>query len=321
MIKFHIPGIMRFDIINTILINLLKEHKEYFYDDISIAGIYGSFTPCLWNGGRVFTGNYQDQNKRKEIVQKYNDLGIGIIYTFTNTSVDSRGYADYLCNSDMDNIINNTDINKIIIADENLKQYIKNKYSDKDLKFILSITSDVVLEKDMKLLKELEDQYDLIVPNYNFNNTKSLLNTKNPSKYEILLNPQCVDNCKFEKEHYKSISDVNSEKITALEQFQCPYESNTIYKLENFINNKAFIKVEDLYSKYKDKGFTTFKINGRTTDEWNVVQYYLYYMVKPEYKDTVFEYFSDYVEEYDDIIEPNNNSNIYPKVEINPTNE
>lgn len=321
MIKFHIPGIATFDIINTILINLLKEHKEYFYDDISIAGIYGTFSPCAWNGGRIFAGNYQDQNERKEMVEKYNDLGIGIIYTFTNTSVDSRGYADYLCNSDIDNIINNTDINKIIIADENLKQYIQNKYSDKDLKFILSTTSDAVLEKNMKLLKELEDQYDLIVPNYNFNNTKSLLNIKNSSKYEILLNPQCIDNCKFEKEHYKNISDINSERLTLLDEFKCPYEANMIHRLENLMNNKSFVTVEDLYSKYKNKGFTTFKINGRTSGDWNVVQYYLYYMVKPEYKDTVFEYFSDYVYEPDENMILNNNSNIYPKVETNPINE
>lgn len=302
MIKFHIPGIKRFHEINSILIDLLNNHKEYFYDDISIAGIYGTFIPCIWNAGRTFMDEYITDEEKQELVKYYNNLGIGIIYTFTNTSLDARLYADYMGNFDVRCILDNTDINKIIVADEQFKQYLNNTYSDKSLKFILSTTSDIVIDNanNMKGLTEYEDQYDLIVPNYNLNNSKQLLNTKNPSKYEILLNPQCVDNCKFEKEHYKSISNMNIGILNMTEEFKCPYEANSTHALHDMSKNKHFISVEDLYTKYKDKGFQTFKINGRTAADATLVTYYLYYMVKPEYYNEVLTYFPENISEYID---------------------
>ena len=50
---------------------------------------------------------------------------------------------------------------------------------------------------------------------------------------------------------------------------------------------KSFIKREDLYGKYKDAGYRHFKIEGRTNSTYDVLESYLYYMVKPENIDRV----------------------------------
>jgi hypothetical protein len=52
---------------------------------------------------------------------------------------------------------------------------------------------------------------------------------------------------------------------------------------------ELFISVEDLYNKYVPAGFNIFKLNGRHTGDKNALDYYLYYMVKPEYQDIVKE--------------------------------
>lgn len=296
MIKFHIPGFIENKEVNDILIYLLDNNKEYFYDDICISGIYGSFMPCIWNGGRILNGMYQDETYRKKYIDEYNDKNIGVIFTFTNTALDIRLYADYICNNDVKNMMDNLDINKIIIADENLKQYISNSYSDK-IKFILSTTSDIVIDSSVKELEKHEAYYDLIVPNYNHNNTKALFNIKNPSKYEVMLNPQCVDHCKHEKEHYKSVSMINAEKMIFGNEFVCPYDANGTYDIEILSKKKTFIKVDDLYTKYKEKGFETFKINGRTGGMDTAVSYYMYYMVKPKYYSEVLKRFEDIIQE------------------------
>ena len=295
MIKFHIPGIIKLYNLNEKFINLFNNHKEYFYDGISISGVYGAFVPCLWNGGRIQMSNYIDNDKKIEIINHYNDLGIGVIYTFTNTEIEPRIYADYICNTDITNICNNTKLNKIIIADEGLKQYIANSYSDKNIKFILSTTSDIVIDGTIKDYAKQEKNYDLIVPNYNYNNTDDLFEIKNPSKYEILLNPQCIDNCPHEKEHYKNISLINAGKISPNEEFICPYEANGVFDLADLKKKRAFINVKDLYTKYKDKGFETFKINGRTSNDISALSYYVYYMVKPKYIETVLNEFEEYI--------------------------
>ena len=53
-IYFHIPGFFEFYGINIRLIELMKEHPEYFYDNIKIGSVYGSFPSAIWNGGRLF---------------------------------------------------------------------------------------------------------------------------------------------------------------------------------------------------------------------------------------------------------------------------
>ena len=50
--KFHIPDIWVHKDLNLYLIDMIKNHPEFFYDDIEIASCYGCFPSALWNGGR-----------------------------------------------------------------------------------------------------------------------------------------------------------------------------------------------------------------------------------------------------------------------------
>lgn len=47
------------------------------------------------------------------------------------------------------------------------------------------------------------------------------------------------------------------------------------------------IKVDDLYNKYLNMSFSNFKIEGRNLHSFNVIESYIYYLVKPNYKDLV----------------------------------
>ena len=298
MIKFHIPGIKTHHELNMALIKTIKEHPEYFYDDIEISGVYGCFTPSLFNGGRNINVCYSDEQERKNLIKQYNDLDVGIILTFTNTSLELYEYGDYYCNEDIRSIAERTDINKIIVADEKLKEYITNHYSEYDLKFILSITSE--FSNNYSLLKTKEDDYELLVLGYNFNNNSLSLRIKNKNKYELLLNPQCIAKCPYEAEHYKNISDINANKASMDNFFICPYSANDSVDINKLLESKKVITVEDLYNKYVPAGFNVFKINGRTAHDYYLSEYYLYYLVKPEYQDTVRDILSETFDPIDD---------------------
>lgn len=49
----------------------------------------------------------------------------------------------------------------------------------------------------------------------------------------------------------------------------------------------SFIKVEDLYGKYAEAGYRHFKIEGRTNNNFDVLESYIYYMIKPKYQNEV----------------------------------
>jgi hypothetical protein len=47
------------------------------------------------------------------------------------------------------------------------------------------------------------------------------------------------------------------------------------------------VTVEDLYGKYVPAGFKEFKIEGRKLSPYEVIEFYIYYLVKPEFRDKV----------------------------------
>jgi hypothetical protein len=55
-INFYLPDFYYKKDLNLELILLLKEHPEYFYDNINIGAVYGVFPGSIWNGGRLFPG-------------------------------------------------------------------------------------------------------------------------------------------------------------------------------------------------------------------------------------------------------------------------
>lgn len=59
-IKFHLPDFWSHGPLNLALIDMIKEHPEYFRDGVEIASVYGCFPPAVWNGGRNING-YADE--------------------------------------------------------------------------------------------------------------------------------------------------------------------------------------------------------------------------------------------------------------------
>ena len=55
--RFHLPDFSGNFKLNLLLIELLKQHPEYFREGVEIASVYGVFPPCLWNGGRSHCAN------------------------------------------------------------------------------------------------------------------------------------------------------------------------------------------------------------------------------------------------------------------------
>ena len=66
------------------------------------------------------------------------------------------------------------------------------------------------------------------------------------------------------------------------QSFHCKSMMLHLYETTGF---STHISPDDLYSKYVPMGYSHFKIEGRTMPDVNVLENYVYYMVKPEYKD------------------------------------
>lgn len=288
-IYYHIPDFLRHFKLNILLIDYMKKFPEYFHDNVKVGSVYGTFPTSLWNGGRYFEGTI-DPRVISEILIQFNGRGIPCRFTFTNPLLKEEHLNDKFCNSVMKMADNK--INEVIVASPLLEEYIREKYPS------VKITSSTCkqIEDFDKLSEELEKNYSLVVLDYNWNNEFDVLEKMpHKEKIEILVNACCIPHCPRRKEHYENIG-INHIKCA---EFHEKYGAKAPFKLDEFkcdqmklhlydtVGYKTHVTPQSIYEKYVPMGFKNFKIEGRSVPDINVLENYIYYMVKPEFKDKV----------------------------------
>lgn len=276
-----LPGMYEHFILNSTFIKFFNRNKQYFYDNVNIYTVYGNFQFCIWDGGRIFF-NYTQTSKEEMdfIINTYNkELNTPIRYVFTNNCLEEKHYHDRFCNLMLK--MANDYSNEIVIADDNLKEYIQNNYQS--YKFISSTTKCLKEEEDVK--KELDKNFHMICLDYNLNKNMNFLNSlskDNKEKIEFLINAICPPNCPNRKEHYRlnSLMHLNLGKKYKIPS--CIIQHNTLHPANN--NSKNNLTPQEIFDTYYPMGFYNFKLEGRTLSDLEVLLNYVKYMVKPEYQ-------------------------------------
>lgn len=290
-INYHIPSFTAHYTLNLLVFDYMKQHPEYFREGIKIASVFGSFDGAVWNGGRCIPGKYYPELNKK-ILHEYNSRGIPLRFTFTNPNITEQHLSDKVCNEIMKMADNG--MNQVIVMSPLLEQYIRENYPS------YKITSSTCKEiRDMNDLNaELDKDYNLVVLDYNWNNKfddLALINDK--SRCEILINACCQPNCQRRGEHYRyegeyqikvcaaaqSPLGIPSENVM-IKEFPCQYRSNNIFTIRNYI---TYVSPEDIESKYLPMGFNQFKLEGRTASDMHMLECYMHYFTKSEFKDKV----------------------------------
>lgn len=293
-IKFHIPDFSLHYHFNRVFIAMLQHCPEYFHDGIEIASVYGTFPQSLWNGGRLVQGRC-DKAFVKDVVREFDKLGIPLRFTFTNPTLTEEDLSDDFCNFVLRTAENGK--NGVIVVSPLLEDYIRTKYPG------YKITSSTCKRiTDLNTLNEETGRdYDIIVLDYDFNNKFDVLEkVENKEKCEILVNACCRPGCPNRVQHYRDIGNVQKAVCKYMSKPQkvpfdpkkygvsdehsetCPY---IYYDAVDVRQHSTHITPETIFEKYIPMGFNQFKIEGRTANAFNLTEYYLYYMIKPEYRE------------------------------------
>lgn len=243
-----------FENIKKLYINYLKFFKNNeitFYDGIG---------DCKWNGGRVniYSGKYN-----KDILRFYNSKNIGVFLTFSNNIIDVNcEYGNFLLKE-----LNEYNLNGVIIINEKLRQYIKEKY--KNLKVMHSITGFHSLELNDYIFSELEEKYDYICPRFEWVFNNDFIKLINPKKYEIMTNDTCRYGCKLWGDHFNAIAKWNRDKEGDPHKIQECWLPNFDPSIGSEIDRKKYGKCLGMDLKKpeieyaKSLGYIHFKISGR----------------------------------------------------------
>lgn len=277
---YHLPGLFEYYDLYCIFLSLYRKHREYFYDWCDIGSIYGAPAECIWGGGRVGFGD-SEVNEVYSLMGKY---GISSRLTFSNSLVKHEHLSDKKCNK-LCEIFNreNGVQNGVIIYSDLLLEYLKNYY--KEFYYVSSTTK--VITDFAGFVKELDrDDYRYVVADFRLNKQIEKLNKLSvyqKDKIELLCNECCSFGCRDRKLCYENVSRKNLGE--ECDDFHCsaPF-GNEGYRFSSAMENQGFIGIDDIVNTYLPIGITNFKIEGRGLGSAVILEFLLYYMVKPEHQ-------------------------------------
>ena len=283
---YHLPGLFEFYEFYSIFLPLYRTHRDYFYDWCDIGSIYGAPADCLWGGGRAGFGE-ADPTEVLELMQEY---GISARLTFSNSLLREEHLPDKKCN-ELCRLFQTADTgrsNGVIVHSDLLAEYLQENYPDL---YLVSSTTKVLTDFN-DLLKELDRrEFCYVVPDFRLNKSFDKLDSltqPQKDKVEFLCNECCSFGCTDRKACYENVSRKNLGEPCPEHYCTAP-DSEGGYKFSKAMKNPGFISVNDIKNRYLTMGFSNYKIEGRGLGSALLLEFILYYMVKPEYQINVRE--------------------------------
>lgn len=277
MIEYSLPGLYSCFKLNKAFIHTIENHTNVLRPDVKISSVYGCFPPAIWNGGRKMSGTCSIEQIEEEI-DFWNSRNIECRFTFTNSEIGKEHIHDTFCNKLLK--IANNGMNGVIVNSDVLATYIRKVYP----RYALISSTTKCLKSLNELENECKKEFDIVVLDYSLNHSDQVLALPNSSKLEILVNAYCRDDCPERKTHYEVLSKSQMDFEERSSFHECRYVLEDFYNVKE--SRKSFVTVEEVKHFYK-YGINKFKIEGRTNSIFDVLESYIYYLIRPEYADCI----------------------------------
>lgn len=281
---FHLPGLFEFYDLYKAFLPLYRNHREWFYDWCDIASIYGSPSDCLWGGGRVGFGE-ADAEDVFELMKKF---GISSRLTFSNSLLKEEHLSDKKCN-ELCRLFEKEPVkNGVIVYSDLLLDYLKRNFPG--FYFVSSTTKVLTDFSDFKMELARND-FSFVVPDFRLNKKIEKLEALDEglkNKVEFLCNECCSPFCQERKICYENVSRKNLGLECSDHHCAAP-DGDKGYRFSSAMKSPLFIGIDDIQNKYLKMGFSNFKIEGRGLGSAMVLEFLLYYLVRPKYQINVRE--------------------------------
>ena len=281
---FHLPGLFEFYDLYKAFLPLYRNHREWFYDWCDIASIYGSPSDCLWGGGRVGFG----EADAEEVFELMKEFGISSRLTFSNSLLKEEHLSDKKCN-ELCRLFENAPVkNGVIVYSDLLLDYLKRNFPG--FYFVSSTTKVLTDFSDFKM-ELARNEFSFVVPDFRLNKKIEKLEALDEglkNKVEFLCNECCSPFCQERKICYENVSRKNLGLECSDHHCAAP-DGDKGYRFSSAMKSPLFIGIDDIQNKYLKMGFSNFKIEGRGLGSAMVLEFLLYYLVRPKYQINVRE--------------------------------
>lgn len=276
---YHLPGLFEFYELYRRFLPIFKGHKDYFYEWCEIGSIYGSPQDCIWGGGRVELGDVTPL----EVFKLLEEYGISARLTFSNSLLTKEHLSDKKCNEICKLFASAKRVqNGVIVHSDLLLEHLKKEYPNL---YEVSSTTKVLTDFE-ELIGELNrEEFKYVVPDFRLNKTFDKLRALaeiQKNKVEFLCNECCYFGCTDRRRCYEEVSRKNLG-ILGPEHVCVAPNAGEGYLFSKAMENQGFIGVDDIRNIYLPMGFSNYKIEGRGLGSALILEFLLYYMVKPQH--------------------------------------
>jgi len=286
MIDVTLPGLTEFTEINLLFAGFYQDARDIFYEDVKIDSVYGGFAGSRLCGGRNNFGTAQPIASIRKTIEQFNDKGIGCNATFSNQLIDSRTIEEDMYSREILGVLSEGSNNGVIIYSDELDEFIEEHHPG--LLRISSTTKEIVdwgsIEKELK-------KFDRVVLNYNLTKKERVIRSlQGGERLEIMVNEYCTLGCRYRKEHYLNISAGQlgrDSKVFHCRHSDAPQAANFLFGL---LEGDVFLRNEEIRRYVHEFGINHFKVVGRGLARYDVIDSYLYYLIKPLYWHEVKDY-------------------------------
>lgn len=165
---------------------------------------------CRWSSGRIKRMIELDSEK----VEYYNKNGVSVALTFGNPVINPLDFVGFRALNILQESSKKYGIkNNIILINHEFCEFLKINFPD--LTRTYSITghpNNIKIDDDMiQYYKDLEKDYDIIVPKFEMIFDERFLNEVDVSKYEPIIDDTCVHGCPIFREHLFEMARINRE--------------------------------------------------------------------------------------------------------------
>ena len=281
---FHLPGLFEFYDLYKAFLPLYRNHREWFYDWCDIASIYGSPSDCLWGGGRVGFG----EADAEDVFELMKEFGISSRLTFSNSLLKEEHLSDKKCN-ELCRLFEKAPVkNGVIVYSDLLLDYLKRNFPG--FYFVSSTTKVLTDFSDFKM-ELARNEFSFVVLDFRLNKKIEKLEALDEglkNKVEFLCNECCSPFCQERKICYENVSRKNLGLECSDHHCAAP-DGDKGYRFSSAMKSPLFIGIDDIQNKYLKMGFSNFKIEGRGLGSAMVLEFLLYYLVRPKYQINVRE--------------------------------
>lgn len=279
-IKLAIPGLWTHLDTMKKIIEFIEYYPEAVRDNFTIGAVYDNFPYCIWDGGRIFTSiNYASLEEIVETKEYFNSKNIPVRLIFTNPELRPEHLSDRFCN--LVSHVCEDPLNEIVVNSAILEDHLRANYPEYG--YISSTTKCNILDESLKEINA--DQYKYICLDYNQNHNFVQLNNltqEEKDQVEFLCNAICPPGCPSRKEHYRLNGLYYLSYMRQYHTAACRIKTPINHPATRAYANT--ISPEDIETIYAPKGFSMFKLEGRTLSANSFLLNVVYYLIKPEYQ-------------------------------------